>query len=374
MSTTGLVAQAMGKNDTSQIDRVSLRSIQLGLLIGLAVLLLQTPITQLALSVFATDAKLTGHVQTYIDIRIWAAPAVLLRIAVVGFLIGTQRARTALFIELILNLSNAALNLWLVVGLGWGVAGVATGSLIAEWLAGLISIGILIRLRGLTILTQFVARRTWQIAAFIKLIIVNTFLFIRTLLLLAVFALIYRSSTGLGDTVLAANHVLLTFTTLISLGLDALAYAAEAHVGESIGQHSRERLSLYVRVTTQWAVLISIIYTLIFALFGHSIIALLTDQQAIQQTAGEQLFLFALLPLIAVWSYQLDGIFIGATRSADMMWAMLLSFIVFVPCLYGFISVFGNRGLWMAFLIFFLVRGVSLGLRYPALVKESLPN
>lgn len=369
MSTTGLVAQSFGGGDQDRMNLITLRSVLLGVVIGLLVLILQVPIVHLAFAVFAPGEDLAGHVRDYIDIRIWAVPIVLARVAIVGFLIGTQRARTALVLELILNLTNAGLNLLFVVVLGWGVEGVAMGSLIAEWLAGFVAIGILIGIQGKSVLSYFAYARFWQWEAFQRLIATNSYLFIRTLFLLASFALVYRVSTQLGEVTLAANHVLLTFTTLIALGLDALAYAAEAHVGDAVGKRSRERLQQFVRVSTVWAVAMSVGYAIVFGLFGNSIIAILTDQLPVRAAAAEQLILFALLPVVAVWSYQLDGIFIGATRSADMMWTMMVAFAVFAPLLYWLTAEYGNTGLWSAFLVFFAMRGIGLGIRYPALLK-----
>ncbi len=370
MSTTGMVAQAHGSNDQTRINLITLRSVLLGIFIGIGVLILQLPVIQLAFIVFAPGEALAGHVQQYLDIRIWAVPIVLARIAVVGFLIGTQRARTALVLELVLNLTNAGLNLLFVVVLGWGVEGVALGSLIAEWLAGILAISILFSIRGKVLLVDLVQKQFWRLAAFKRLLVVNSYLFIRTLFLLGAFALVYRTSTQLGEVTLAANHVLLTFTTLIALGLDAMAYAAEAHVGDAIGQGNRTRLRQFVRLTTSWAILMSVVYAMIFAIGGNDIIAVLTDQQPVRAAASEQLVLFALLPVIAVWSYQLDGIFIGATKSADMMWTMMAAFAIFVAMLYWLTATYGNRGLWIAFLMFFAVRGIGLGIRYPILVRQ----
>lgn len=370
MSTTGLVAQAHGGGDHSRIDLITLRSVLLGVFIGIGILILQVPVIKLAFAVFAPGGELAGHVQQYIDIRIWAVPIVLVRVAIIGFLIGTQRARTALVLELILNLTNAGLNLLFVVVLGWGVAGVAAGSLIAEYLAGFAGIAILFGLRGKSLLKHLSDARFWVMSAFKRLIAVNTYLFIRTLFLLSAFALIYRTSTQLGEVTLAANYVLLTFTTLISLGLDAVAYAAEAHVGDAIGKQSRERLQQFVRVTFFWAVLMSVVYALVFGIWGNAIIATLTDQLPVRAAAAEQLVLFALLPVVAVWSYQWDGIFIGATKSADMMWTMIIAFVVFVGLLYWLTADYGNRGLWIAFLVFFVMRGIGLGVRYPSLMKS----
>ncbi len=370
MSTTGLVAQAYGGDDHTRIDLIILRSLLLGLFIGLAILILQIPVIKLAFAVFAPGTKLAGHVQQYIDIRIWAVPVVLMRVAIVGFLIGTQRARTALVLELILNVTNAGLNLLFVVVLGWEVAGVATGSLIAEYLAGLAAIALLFSLRGQSLLRHLSDARFWVLNAFKRLLVVNAYLFIRTLFLLGAFALVYRTSTQLGEITLAANYVLLTFTTLIALGLDAVAYAAEAHVGDAVGKQSSKRLQQFVRVTFFWALLMSVGYALVFGFWGNSIIAMLTDQIPVRTEAAEQLLLFALLPVIAVWSYQWDGIFIGATRSADMMWTMIIAFVVFVVLLYWLTADYGNRGLWMAFLVFFAMRGIGLGMRYPALFNS----
>ena len=199
-------------------------------------------------------------------------------------------------------------------------------------------------------------------------IVVNSMLFLRTLLMLGVFALVYRSSARFGDGVLAANHVLLTFTTLIALGLDALAYAAEALVGEAIGAKNLSRLRQFVRVTSAWAVAMSFAYAITFFVFGEAIVFALTDQQRVRELAVAQLGLLALLPLLAVWCYQLDGIFIGATRSADMMWTTLVSLVGFILALVWVGDT--NRGLWIAFLLFFVLRGLGLALRYPALERR----
>ncbi len=368
MGTTGMVAQAHGAGDDARVDRVTMRSVALGLLIALAVLLLQDPIVRLAFAAFAPGEELASHVQQYLDIRIWAVPAVLVRVAVVGFLIGLQQTKIALFLELALNLLNALLNLWFVVGLGWGVEGVAMGSLIAEFMAGAVALLVVMALRGKACLGQLGRRAFWRLQAFAPLIKVNGLLFIRTLLMLGVFALVYRLSTALGTEVLAANHVLLTFTTLVALGLDALAYAAEALVGESIGMNSRARLRQFVRVTTVWAIAMSLAYTVVFWLFGMDIIYALTDQVAVRDAATAQMGLFVLLPLVAVWCYQLDGIFIGATRSADMMWTMLIALLGFVVA--SSLLADNNRGLWLAFLVFFALRGLGLAFRYPALARS----
>ena len=373
MGTTGLVAQAYGSGKDDRVERVVLRSMVLGVAIAVLVLAAQRPLLALSFAVFAPGDALAGHVEEYVVIRIWAVPAALVKIAVVGFLIGTQRARTALMLELVLNVTNAALDLLFVVGFGWGVAGVAAGSVIAEWLAAGVAVAVLVRLLGAGRIRAVLGQaRFWRVEEFARLLSVNAFLFVRTLFLLAAFALVYRTGTQLGAVTLAANHVLLTFTTLIALGLDGLAYAAEALVGQAVGQASRRRFDQMVVLSTAWAAALSLAYAAVFALWGEAIIAGLTDQLPVRAAAGQQIALVAILPVVAVWSYQLDGIFIGATRTAEMMWTMMISFALFALLVAWLVPTGGNRGLWTAFVVFFALRGVGLGLCYPLIVR-SIP-
>ncbi len=371
MGTTGLIAQAYGAKAMQRLVRILFRSLVLGIVIGLMVVAVKGPLATGALSLLGVAGRTESAAQIYLDIRLWGAPLVLMRFAVIGMLIALQRTVIALYLELFLNLLNAALTILLVVGLDMGVAGAATGSLIAETLAGLAAISVALFMFRPRLAVRVMAQRAfWRLASFGALLAINFYIFIRTVALIGAFGLFTAISAHFGPLTLAANHVLLTFVTLISLGLDAMAYAAEALVGEAVGAKSRTNIRYWSKRTGLWALVMSVGYALAFFVFGRDLIAVFTDIPAVREAAEPVLIWMQLLPLFAVWSYQFDGIFIGATRGRDMMATMVIALLVFAGLLVLLTPDYGNNGLWVAFLGFFAARGIGLAARYPALEKS----
>jgi len=370
MGTTGLAAQAFGANRRRRLVSITLRAIVVGAGVGLLILALSDVIASAAISVWTLSGDTATFARTYLDIRLLGAPAYLVHMGIVGFLIGTQRARTALLIELILNSTNVLLTLWFVIGLDWGVAGAARASVIAEWLAALSGFAIVIMVHGPARVSVVVRqRRFWRLQAFYELTMVNVFILLRTLFLEFVFALLSITGGRLGDDVLAANHILLQLVMLASLGLYGVSSATQALVGAAKGAGSRAMFHFWSRRTAIWALLVSFVYAIAYGLAGKSIVASLTDVESVRAAAYQQIHWFAFLPLIAVWSYQLDGIFIGATGVRPMMWGMSFSAFVFVIAWWQLVPAFGNDGLWAAFIIFFAARALSLAFCYPGLAR-----
>ena len=204
----------------------------------------------------------------------------------------------------------------------------------------------------------------------LALVRVNADIFIRTLCLVSAFAWFTARGAAMGDVVLAANAVLLTFQTFIGYGLDGFAHAAEALVGSAVGGRDRAGLRLAVRVSTQWAFIVAGGFALIFLLLGPAMIAAMTGIAEVRSTAAIYLPWVVISPLISVWSYQFDGIFIGATRTAEMRNGMMLSLAVFVAAVWLLLPALGNHGLWLAFMIFMAARGLTLGLWYKRIARE----
>lgn len=375
MGTTGLVAQTHGAGDPGRLLQVMVRSFALGVLFSGIILLLQEPIFAGLFLLLNPDPAVSDLAMTYCLIRIWGAPAILIRMTIIGFLIGTQRTRQALIIELALNLGNAALTVFLVTYLGWGMKGAAFASLGAEVVASLLALLIALRYLPHKALMK-TARESgfWYPRAFIALLSVNGTIFIRTLFLLFAFALLWRTSAALGTDILSANQVLMQFLLLTSFGLDGIAYAAEALVGEAKGAQSRIRLSQMVRATHGWALLLAVCYSLIFLGAGRAIIHGFTDLDTIRAIAITYLPWLIVAPVIAVWSYQYDGIFIGATETRDMMWTMIAAFTLYGVTLYYLVPRFGNHGLWAAMMVFLAARGAGLALCYPSLLRGVKPE
>ncbi len=371
MSTTGLVAQAHGQNDTAQVARTVIRSAGLGVLLAIILLVLQTLILKSAMTALAPPESTKALFAQYFNIRVWSAPAVLFVYAVNGYLIGTAQAKAALWLQLLLNLINGALNLVFVMGLGLGVEGIALGSLIAEWLAAFFGLYLLVRGLGrLKLLEALKAAQTWQIARMKKLLGTNGYIFVRTLVLIVALALITREAAKLGEVALAATQILNVFFLLISLGLDGFAFAAEALAGAAYGRHDLIRFRFWVIRTMLWAGVAALVYTVVFLLFGQSIIAMLTSIEPVRLAAREALYVVAFMPVLAVWAYQFDGIYIGATAARGMLITVTVAFIVYLIAIDHFTAVAGLKGLWTAVVIFMLARGTAQALYYPFIERQ----
>jgi MATE family multidrug resistance protein len=256
-----------------------------------------------------------------------------------------------------------------VLGFGWGVEGVALATVISEY-AGLalaiwISARMLPRLGG-RFSRELIASRVMLR----RMLVFNRDVFIRTICLVFAFAYFTAQGAKMGDIMLAANAVLLNFQIFMAHGLDGLAHAAQALVGSAVGARDRESFRASVRISTLWAAIIALGFCVVFAVAGQAIIDLLTGIEEIREAAGEYLLWAIVSPAVSVWAYQLDGIFLGATRGRVMRGAMIVSLCVYVALCWTFVPLWGNHGLWFALIGFMAIRGVTLGLRYPALERS----
>jgi len=374
MGTTGLSAQADGAGDTAEVVAVLLRSVLLGLAIGVLLVVGQRPIALAAARVFETGPDVAAMAREYFAIRIWGAPATMVTYVALGWFIGLRRTRVVLLLQVVLNGLNIVLDVLLVVGLGWGVRGVAMGTLISEWSAAVLAVGVIAwRLRrrwtgrlGAVSLTS----RIFDPKAVVATIDVNRDIFVRTVLLIAAFVWFTRQGARSGDVVLAANHVLLQFLAFSAFFLDGFAFSTEALVGQAVGARSRSDLTLAVRLSTTLGLVTAAATAVVFTLAGPRIIDGLTTANGVRIAARSFLPYAVLHPLVGLWCFQLDGIFIGATRTADMRNTMIVSFGVYIAAWWVLWDPLGNHGLWIAFLVFFAARGITLGIRYPAVVES----
>ena len=359
MGTTGLVAQARGRGDGAAVNRLLLQSLLLGLAIGLLIILLQWPLIHIGLHLMQASPAVTALATDYADIRIWSAPAVLCQYTVVGWLIGVQYPRGPMLVMIAANGLNMLLDITFVTGLGWNSNGVALATLLAEYLATGLGLWLVWRQRPRDEPIAF--ERLWRWRDYADILHVNRYLLVRTLCLLLTFAFFTAQGARQGDTVVAANAVLLTFLMLISNGLDGFANGAEALVGEAVGRRDKALFQAVCFTALRWALLAAVLFSLVFLIGGHLIIAGLTDIPAVLTTAEDYLPWVWILPLAAVWSYLLDGIFIGAVQTRAMQNTMLASvFLIFLPA-WWLTRPFGNHGLWFALTLFMLSRGLTLG-------------
>ncbi|GKW48294.1 MATE family efflux transporter [Halomonas sp. NCCP-2165] len=362
MGTTGLTAQALGRGDDSQVRTLLGQSLVLAVAIGVALILFSRPLIELGLWLLDGSEAATGLAREYARIRIVSAPAVLANYAILGWFLGQQNSRVTLMILVLTNTINILLDLWFVIGLGMTSKGVALASAIADYSALAFGLWLVGRqLRGLGGRLDRQALR--HPAAYGELIRVNGHLFVRTLGILFAMAFFTAQGASQGDTILAANAVLLQFIMLTSYGLDGFAHAAEALTGRAVGRGRWDEFRAAVAGATRFSLVTAALASLAFWLGGPTLIALLTDLPEVRANATHYLPWVILMPLLAVWSYLLDGVFIGATASREMRNSIFVALAVYLPG-WWLTQGLGNHGLWLAFTLFTLVRSATLGAYY----------
>lgn len=368
MATTGLNAQAYGREDPVAMQAVLFQAIWLAILIAAALLIIQTPIRDLALWLVSSSDNVEHYATTYFDIRIWSAPATLINYAILGWLIGREASKAALLMVLVINVANIVLDLLLVNGFGMNVDGVALASVIAEYLGLVVGI-ILLNRYGVNLQAWQLARRWQNFRAGFKGLEVHGNFMIRTFVLILCFAFFTTQGARQGDTVLAANSVLLNFITFMAFVLDGFANATEVLTGKALGRKSPAQLKRALLLTGFWSLMMALLFMGVYASFGQLIIRLLTSIDEVVLLADQYLWWVVIAPIIGVWSYLFDGLFVGATRSREMRNTMLLSALgVYLPAWYV-LQGFGNHGLWAAILLFLLARGLTQSLYLPRIMR-----
>ena len=369
MGTTGLTAQAIGSGDKPETSALLVRGVIIGFTAGLILIIAQVPIFLGALQLSPASMEVESLAQKYLQIRVYSAPAAIALFGITGWLIAKEKTREVLLLQLALNGINITLDLVFVLKLGWGVEGVAIATLIAEW-SGLIF--------GLWLAREGFNNGYWknwiQIFDRVRLIQmakVNSDIMIRSILLEIGFVSFLFLGSSFDDATLAANQVLIQFLNITAYALDGFAFAAEALVGQALGAKNRPLFRRAVIMTSQWGLGSVILMALAFFVFGNSIINVMTTAEDVRVVSYEYLPWMVAAPLAGVAAWMLDGIFIGATRTADMRNMMFISFCIYLIALAILLPSYGNHGLWASLIIFSIARGVTLGFKYPALEKSS---
>ena len=376
MATTGLAAQALGAHDLNELAAVAVRAVIVSLAIGLALILLQVPLNLLAFWLFEASDEVETLASAYFSIRIWGMPAMLLYIVELGVLFGLQQMRATLLISVILNVTNVLLDLLFVIGFGWGVEGVAYGTILSEWLAA--SLGLLITLNafkrsGWTLRLPDHLFQTERLSALFR---VSSNLVVRTFFVQLPFFMLTALGATLGDVVLAANAILMQFFYIMAFGLDGFAHAAETLAGHAFGARDPKRLRNASKYASLWAGIIACAVSLIYFVWGTDLIGLLTLLPEVRATAGTYLPWLVAFPIISVWAFMFDGIFIGTTRTAELRNSMFLAMIVYLIAIWLTFDRFANHGIWLSMALFMAARSVLLALQYPRIEKlaAARPN
>ncbi len=360
MATTGVAAQAWGAKDKQRLAKVFIQGAFLASSIGVGLILIHPFISELALSLTKASTEVKQYAALYFAIRIWSAPATLLNLVIMGWLLGTQDAKKPMLLIIVINLANIALDLLFVLGFGWKVQGAALASVLADYLGLLLGLFYVLGIwhtQKLPSFSSFAKNAFDDIQALLSL---NRDIFLRSLCLQMSFIFMAFQGANLGDEVVAANAVLMNFLMLISFAMDGFAYTMEAMVGKAIGAKKQIELFSSLVVTTFWSVLIALVMSLIFGFYGKDIINFMTDIKGVREQAYSIIPWLSALPLISMWCFLLDGIFVGATMAKEMRNTMFLALIGFFLVWFVFQSL-ENLALWLAMLSLMALRGLLLG-------------
>ena len=370
MSATGLTAQALGAGDRGELGAVALRGAAVAFALGVLLVAGQGPLRQFALWLFQASDEVEALADGYLGIRVWGAPALLLYLVALGVLFGLQRMRAALVVSLALNLTNAGLDLLFVIGFGWGVDGVAAGTVVSEWLAAMMALTAANRALGQHGRQWPNARRTFNRRRLYRLFNISANLAVRTFMVQLPFFLLTALGAALGDVVLAANAVLLLFLHFTAYGLDGFAHAAETLVGYACGKGDAKALRRASAHSAVCAGLVACLLCGCYWLLGEWLIGLTTVLPDVRAAAAVHLPWVAVMPLVSVWAFMLDGVFIGATRIAEMRNAMFIATAAYLLTLWLSFPHLGNHGVWLSMLCFMAARGIALGMMYPSLERR----
>ena len=368
MSTLAFTAQALGAGETQELRAPLIRGFVVAALIGACLILLQMPLASVLMAAMGGSEGVTRAAKTYFGIRIWSAPLALANYVVLGWLIGLARAKLALSVQVAINVVSMAATVLLVLVLNAGIAGAAIAALVAE-AAGLV-LGVLTARRLTRGQPPIPRAALLDRAKLMRMLNVNRDIMIRTAALISAFLFFTAQGARAGDVTLAANAVLNNFLLVNAFFLDGLANAAEQLCGRAYGARDRGGFSTTVRLVLLWGFGFAVAVTAIFALFGGSLIDIMTASEAVRHGARDYLWFVVLAPLLAVFAFGYDGIYIGATWARDMRNLMVLSLLIFLGAWLALRS-FGNAGLWGAFLVHYAARGGLQALRYPAMLKAS---
>ncbi len=366
LSTSGLSAQATGASDHAALGLIVGRSLIIGIVVGLSLLLLSPWLGPLAIGLMGGSTDVQAAAQSYFNWRIFSAPAALANFALLGWFVGQSRAKTAFVVQVVLNLTNMFMSILLVLYFNRSIAGVGCAALAAEYVG--LGFGLLLATLRFRQLGQAINwARLLDATAFRRLIATNADIMVRTLCLLFAFAWFISRGARAGDTVVAANALLMNFFEVAAYSLDGFAYAAEAMVGQSIGAKDQPRYVKSIRLSSQWAIGYGALASVIIWLAGPALIDLMTINPEVRETARQYLWLASITPLLGAACFLYDGIFTGALATRDMRNMMVVSLAIYLAASFLLGSAFGNTGQWLALNIFLAARSLTFASRLPSI-------
>lgn len=375
MSSSGFASQALGARDLPGVMNVLARSLFIGLGIGLLIVLSQYPLGELACRLIRSGPESVEYVRRYFRIVVWGTPAVLGLYAFKGWFTGMQNAAIPMVIAIFNNVLNILLSLFFVFGLGMKIEGIALGTVLSQ-LFSLLAAALLWWHYYGKLRNYLQWNKLFERLALREYFRVNGDIFVRTFLLTVVTTFFTFASSGMGAAVLAVNALLMQFFMLFSYFMDGFAYAGEALAGLFIGAHNRNGLRRMIRRLFFWGGIVSMAAVVIYTFFPEQILGIMTNDKSVIDEARKYLFWTILIPLAGFSAFLWDGVYIGATASAQMRNAMILSSAIFFATYFLTISTWGNDGLWLSFILYLFSRGLTQtiwagkALRMPVRMKD----
>ena len=371
MGTTGLSAQAFGAGDIHEIARIAARAAIVALTLGVAIIVLQWPLEAALFELFDASAGVSELARRYFSIRIYGAPGLLIYLVALGVLFGLQRMRETLYLSIGLNITNLLLDVLLVLVFDLGVAGVAWGTLVSEW--GAAAGGVMLVIRALRIQGyggRIATSTLWQRAATFQLFHLSSNLVLRTLFVQLPFFAGTVAATHLSDMTLAVHGVLMQLFFVMTYAIDGFAHTAETLAGHAYGARDDKALRHTTRYSSLWGLALALVMALLYWLGGVDIIAQLSVSETLRDEASRYLPWLVLAPLVCVWAFIFDGIFIGTTRIVEMRNAMMLAAAVWGLTLAATFHSLGYHGVWLSMTVFMVVRSAALGWYYPRIARS----
>lgn len=363
MGTSGMTAQALGARDLTEVVSILLRALLVSLLISAVMLCLQMPVREVALGIIQPSAEVAAHTRIYFNICIWGAPAALSLFVLTGWCLGMQNSKIPMVVAVVQNVVNIGMSLALVYGAKMKIEGVAFGTVIAQYM-GLGVALLLLALNYLRLSKYLCWRCVVTRDALLRFFFLNKDIFLRTCCLILVHFFFIAAGARQGDTELAVNTMLMQLFTLYSYIMDGFAFAGEAMVGKAIGGRMRSIYDDTVRHLFRWGWMVAAAFTLAYCVGGKPFLSLLTDDVAVVEAAGMYRYWTLLFPLCGMAAFIWDGVYIGATATKGMLLSMASGMAVFFVLYVTLVPVWGNHGLWLAFVVYLATRGmVQWGLR-----------
>lgn len=357
MGTSGLVAQAFGARNFREVGSVFVRSVSVALLVAVLLLLFRHGIGKLAFRMMEGSTETMQAAAEYFYIRLWAAPATLSLFAFQGWFIGMQNSRFPMYISIMINVVNVIFGVWFVYGLHWGIAGVAWSTVVAQY-SGLLTAFLLWLIYYRRFIRQVSLRESFDLRPMVRFFRVNRDIFLRTACIVIVYTFFTSASSGMGDTILAINSLLMQLFTLFSYMMDGFAFAAESLIGRYVGARNAVMVQRSLRGLLAWSGGVALLYVVIYALFWEPLLGLFTSSPAILTGVADYILWVIAVPLIGFAPFLVDGALIGATATRVMRNSVFLSTVAFFVVYFALRGVVGNNALWLAFMVFLVLRGL----------------